>query len=460
MKIAIFVHCFYPDHIYGTEAYTLLVAKELQAAGHEPVVVSAVFAGEKPQKTFIDRYVWEGVPVISIDKNVRPHANLRETYDQPDMRVVHERILRLIEPDVVYVTHLVNHSAALLEVAGAMGIPTFGTLTDFFGFCLTNKLQDANDRLCAGPNASRSNCMACYIRSSAEQPGASDRLRLSNRPSTRPFAARAMAFRARRPTPERQRHAFDPNDVVARPDVLREHYKTYQGLIAPSSFLYKAYQRNGVPAPLTLSHFGIEIDRSPKPVAPKSGPLRIAFIGQIAPHKGVHLLIQAFNALPPGSASLEIWGPEDQDLAYMAELRRLAGDHQVAFKGTFKAAATAKILSKVDVMVVPSTWYENSPLILLQALATHTPVIVSDVEGMTEFVQNGENGFHFKRGDADDLAVQLQRFVDDETLARAMSARTRYDRTPADMVRDILNMIEQGLAQASPVKPSLEEQTK
>lgn len=445
MKIAIFVHCFYPDHIYGTEAYTLLVAKELQAAGHQPTVVTAVFPGEKAQSTFIERYDWDGVPVVSIDKNVRPHANLRETYDQPDMRAVHERILRQLSPDVIYVTHLVNHSAALLEVAEAMGIPTFGTLTDFFGFCLTNKLQDANDQLCAGPNRSRSNCMACYIRASAEQPGASRKIKDANKPLLRPFASRAMAWKARKAMPDRSRQAFDPNDVVARPDVLRERYAAYRGLIAPSTFLYNAYKANGLPAPLTLSHFGIDIDRSPKPKRRPTDPLRFGYIGQIAPHKGVHLLLEAFVSLRSPLAQLAVWGPDNQDLAYMGRLREMAAGQKVEFRGTFKAADTARVLRGIDVMVVPSTWYENSPLILLQALATHTPVIVSDVEGMTEFVKHGENGFHFRRDDAGDLLAQMRRFTEDPSLARAMSLKTSYDRTPTDMVRDVLNMIDAGI---------------
>jgi glycosyltransferase involved in cell wall biosynthesis len=81
-------------------------------------------------------------------------------------------------------------------------------------------------------------------------------------------------------------------------------------------------------------------------------------------------------------------------------------------------------------------------LILLQALATHTPVIVSDVEGMTEFVEHGRSGLHFKRSDVNSLAAALKRFTDDPALARKMSLATSYERTPRDMVQDILMMYE------------------
>lgn len=50
MKIAIFVHCYFPDHFYGTETYTLNLAKQLQIKGHEPIVISAIFQGEAKKK--------------------------------------------------------------------------------------------------------------------------------------------------------------------------------------------------------------------------------------------------------------------------------------------------------------------------------------------------------------------------------------------------------------------------
>ena len=112
----------------------------------------------------------------------------------------------------------------------------------------------------------------------------------------------------------------------------------------------------------------------------------------------------------------------------------------VVFKGTFSRSETVRILGDIDVMVIPSTWYENSPLILLQSLATHTPCIVSNVEGMTEFVEEGTNGFHFTRGSEEDLYVKMQNFVSDRFLAQRLSLTTSYERTAFDMARDVDKM--------------------
>ncbi|HET6374676.1 MAG TPA: glycosyltransferase, partial [Methylocella sp.] len=203
------------------------------------------------------------------------------------------------------------------------------------------------------------------------------------------------------------------------------------------------------PAPLRISHFGIDIDRAPKPLRPGGGEVRLGFIGQFAPHKGAHLLIEALRAAGRSNLSLRLWGPQDQDPAYFAQLQRQSGGLKIEFPGTLKRAELAAAFATLDYLVIPSTWYENSPLILLQALATHTPVIVSDVLGMTEFVQHGVNGFHFARGNAESLKDILQRVAGDPELASVMSGAASYEREPADVARDLLAVYaEHGVAGA------------
>ncbi|MGH6841249.1 MAG: glycosyltransferase, partial [Methylocella sp.] len=206
----------------------------------------------------------------------------------------------------------------------------------------------------------------------------------------------------------------------------------------PTLFLKGAYERNGFPAPLRLSHFGIDIDRSPKPERSDPRAVKLGFIGQLTPHKGAHLLVEAFRASGRGNLSLTVFGPQDQDLAYYAKLRRQAEGLEIKFLGILPRAELAAAFGALDYLVIPSTWYENSPLILLQALATHTPVIVADVSGMTEFVENGVNGFHFSRGNIGSLTGILRRIADEPNLARKMCAASSYERVPADMASDVL----------------------
>jgi hypothetical protein len=96
---------------------------------------------------------------------------VKDTYFQPELYPVIKGILEQIRPDLVHVTHLINHTSILLDVAKDMDIPLVATLTDFFGFCFNNKLESVSGSLCAGPNNSRTNCIACFLKAFMQESG-------------------------------------------------------------------------------------------------------------------------------------------------------------------------------------------------------------------------------------------------------------------------------------------------
>lgn len=440
MKIALFVHCFFPTHFYGTETYTLELAKHYQAVGHEVVVVSATFQGEPGQEDLIAKYEFQGIPVYCIDKNRIPHARIKETYYQPEMRGILRCVLEELKPDVVHVTHLINHTAALLEAVRELGIPAYATFTDFFGFCLNNKLETANGDLCHGPSDTRSNCVACHLKGAARSYGAGWMRFARSAGKAQMLASLAVGLRS---LPWLRNGPIDGlvEDIVKRPDTLVTLYNgTYYAAVAPTRFLGSAYQANGIKVPLHDIHFGVDIDRRPKPKRDAGHRPVIGFIGQIAPHKGTDLLISAFCRLPEKSSVLHIYGPADQDPDYMGQLEQLALGASVEFKGTFNKEKMADILGGIDLLVIPSRWYENSPLVLLNALATHTPVLVADVAGMTEFLEPGVNGYAFERGSAEQLYRRLHDLVLKRESLYAMSTTTNYERTPAMMAEETLSL--------------------
>jgi glycosyltransferase involved in cell wall biosynthesis len=442
MKITFFVHCFFPDHFYGTETYTLDLARHYQAWGHEVTVVSAIFQGEPRATDLVTRYEYQGIPVVCIDKNHLPHVSVKETYYQSSMCTVLEEVLSELQPDVVHVTHLINHTAALLEITSKLGIPTYATFTDFFGFCLNNKLEAADGELCAGPSVTRTNCVACYIKDAARNPHAESWIRKA----TTPFAAKTLAAAA---VALHKINAIKGKpadrlieDIACRPEVLNRLYNSgYRAAVAPTQFLGNAYRANGMNIPLHDIWFGVDIDRSPKPERPEGHLPVIGFIGQIAPHKGTDMLVEAFCRLPRNIAQLRIYGPEDQDAAYMNNLRTLSTGHDVQFMGTFPKESMASVLQDIDLLVIPSRWYENSPLVLLNALATHTPVLVANVSGMTEFVHVGTNGRVFERGSVDDLFMQLDDMLaSPEKTLYSLAKTTSFQRGIADMATETLKL--------------------
>jgi glycosyltransferase involved in cell wall biosynthesis len=441
MKIAFFVHCFFPGHFYGTETYTLELAKNYQKAGHDVNIVSAIFQGEKRSDGVISRYEYQGIPILCIDKNYLPHTRVKETYHQDSMRSTLGDVLRELAPDLIHVTHLVNHTATLLEVAKELSIPVYATFTDFFGFCLNNKLEAANGDLCKGPNASRTNCLACHFKAVTSNPGAPLWMHYGvNFIGPKTFARIVNLIRK---LPPFRHGSIDglAEDIACRPNILAVLYNSgYVAAVAPTKFLSGAYESNGIHIPLHHIQFGVDIDRSAKAHRSKDHIPVIGFIGQIAPHKGTDLLVEAFCRLPKDLATLRIYGPNDQSPTYMNELESCANGFDVSFMGTFPKEEMASVLKEIDLLVIPSRWYENSPLVLLNALATHTPVLVTDVAGMTEFVKPGINGFTFELGNVDHLFQQLLRILKGKNDLLRMTETTHYEKTIDSMSRETMKI--------------------
>ena len=104
-----------------------------------------------------------------------------------------------------------------------------------------------------------------------------------------------------------------------------------------------------------------------------------------------------------------------------ARLRELAQHENVSFRGRFDNARLAEVYREIDVLVVPSLWFENSPLTIHEAFLQRTPVVTSGIGGMAELVRDGIDGLHFQAGDAEDLARTLARFVDEPKLVAQLS---------------------------------------
>lgn len=445
LKILLPVHVFFPRHFYGTETYTLELARSLRNLGHEAMILTAVPWGEEGPGELLSSYVYDDVTVHVIDLNRMPHSRFKDTYYRPELKPVFRRILDKTRPDVVHVTHLINHTGSLLEAVGESGIPALATLTDFFGFCFNNKLEAHDGSLCSGPDRHSSNCLACYIRRAESYPLKNAVKRWIHRDRFVKGVSRLLPFLIRVPGLHRGSLAGHVLDVTARRNLLRHLYGNYRALIAPTEFLYQAYRGNGFyPERLKKIHFGINPDLVrgyDGPKTARNGAVRFGYIGQITAHKGVDLLIQAFRILGKKQASLEVFGPSDQDPKYMSALKQMAeGGNGVHFRDPFPREALAEKLCGMDVLVIPSRWYENSPLVLLYALATKTPVVVTDVEGMNEFVRYGENGFTFRKNDLGQLTEILRKFVDWPQWIEILSRRSGYGKTVDDHAREVLSV--------------------
>src|SRR6185503_11624350 len=88
----------------------------------------------------------------------------------------------------------------------------------------------------------------------------------------------------------------------------------------------------------------------------------------------------------------------------------------VFLAGRYDNRDLPSLMEKVDWVVVPSRWWENSPLVIQEAFAHGRPVISSDIGGMAERVVHGVNGLHFRVGDPVSLAGTIGAAVREEGL--------------------------------------------
>jgi glycosyltransferase involved in cell wall biosynthesis len=149
------------------------------------------------------------------------------------------------------------------------------------------------------------------------------------------------------------------------------------------------------------------------------GTINFGFIGQITPIKGLHVLIDAFNTNNfIVKAKLIIYGSYDHDPIYRERIEQSINGHteSISLRGSFSHEQLDEVLSEIDVLIVPSLWHENNPRVIQEAFAAQTPVVASNVGGMSEFVEHEVNGLLFERNNEIDLAKQLSRIINEPDL--------------------------------------------
>jgi glycosyltransferase involved in cell wall biosynthesis len=208
---------------------------------------------------------------------------------------------------------------------------------------------------------------------------------------------------------------------------LAETHELLRGaaaVLAPSQFAAGLLRKQFGDVAVSVVPHGLQsraLSRIHKQYSKDDGVV-FGYCGGLVPHKGVHVLIKAFRKVQTDRARLAIHGSaSNSEQGYAAELRRLAdGDDRISFHGHFEADELGSVLDSLDVVVVPSLWYETYSFSLNEALAWGVPVVASGLGVMLDKIKDGENGSTFRAGDEDDLARKLKLIIDDPPLLNGM----------------------------------------
>jgi glycosyltransferase involved in cell wall biosynthesis len=414
VRILFALHQFFPESGAGVELVTLGLAKELAARGHEPFVLAAkrsLPGGIRPYET--EGYEHEGVPVWRVGRPEEgPSRPYRLNYENAKMAEKAREYAREVRPDVVHAMHLQGLSASVVPAFKDLGLPVVFTAADFWTVCPVVDLRRHDGAMCEGPETHH--CVRCIasrnpdprIKSRADLPGA---------------AVRAAGLLSRTPLARLSGALRQVADVRERPARIHEMMGGVDNVLAYTHLTQNLLGKNGIGAGITLvSPYGIDATRLREAGENRrpSDTLRVGFVGTLAPHKGPDLPVRAFRALPRDlEATLRIFGGGEGYEDYVRNLRGLAkGDGRIAFEGLFAKEDLGRVLAGIDVLVVPSRWYENAPGVIFEAFAAGLPVVATNLGGMSEFVRHGENGLLFPLNDAEELTRLLRRLAEEPGL--------------------------------------------
>ncbi len=404
MRILYTIHQFLPDSHSGTEQHCLAVAREARRRGDEPVILCLHWDHDRdwPPIRRFEQPV-DGLRVIRLNhwRRINPNDQLRD-YQNLHLEGWFQQVLDEVRPDVVHAFHLRQLGSNLLRVAKRNGLRICVTLMDFWYLCPRFTLQRSDGTVCDGPPDQGRGCVPCHAPElqGAEPDPAAD-------PLTDSQGARLHALLSRK---ERQFQNLALADVI----------------FAPSRFLADVFRNNGFDhGGFRLGHYGLEAGRVTRAaVARPRSPLRIGFCGILSPWKGPDLVVDAVR----GSGldcRLTIHGRLEEAMfqEYIDSLVASAeGDPRIRFAGGYSEEQISEVFAEMDVLVVASTWYENTPLVVFEAFAAGVPVLVADLGGMSEMVTE-RNGLVFEAGSVESLRAQLRRIATDREWWRRLDVQ-------------------------------------
>ncbi len=325
------------------------------------------------------------------------------------------QVLELTEPELIHFHHYLHLGLEMIREVKDFNpaIPIVMTLHEFFGICHNHGQMVRTTDQSRCETASPAACADCF--------------------------------------PE-----YSPQDFYLRERFIKSYFELIDQFISPSEFLARRYIEWGLPAHKIAvienpqdfnAHNSVQDDISSSTqslISTKSAPVehvadkvKLSFFGQINGFKGVDVLLEAVERLDPairrqlqvslnGHGLDALRGPlRDR----MDKLLECTSDC-VFLAGPYQRGELAALMAETDWVVVPSKWWENSPMVIEEARQYGVPVICSNIGGMAERVQDGVTGVHFTVSRPGSLAEKITQVVTNRDYRTTLAANMRKSFQP------------------------------
>jgi glycosyltransferase involved in cell wall biosynthesis len=386
IRVLTLVHNHPHFHPGGAEIHALEIHRAMKESDRfEPLLLAAAPGWDFPTRSNRSLYRLRSDDpselLWAVDDFDHFHLTGRdkESYTR-DLRSVLERF----EPHVVHVQHFLQLGLdALTEIRmSGPDVPIVFTLHEFLPICHSRgiMLRRGTTERCSGSSPWR--CHQCF--------------------------------------PE-----HSPEEFFLRDKFVRAQLEHVDLFLAPSHALKSRYVDWGIPADrIRFQDYGRQAPprRSIVPVS-SVDTRRFVFLGQVMRHKGILVLLQAMQILARrrrDDITLAICGTNlhfDGD-EYVREVGETieALEGRVVLRGGYEPHEIPSLLEGMAWVVVPSIWWENSPLVIQEAFANGRPVLCSDIGGMAEKVRHEVDGLHFRAGDPVALADTMEKVAGNDDL--------------------------------------------
>lgn len=424
MKVLLVLHHFLPEFPSGVEVYTYHLAQELRKR-HEVVLFFSTHSPATSPDYTVQDGIFDGLIFRSVVNRGQSMQHFAEMYHNAHISTIFSEFLDTVRPDVAHVHHLLGLSVDILSQLRKRGVPIVFTLHDFWLQCPLFTRLKSDSSLCWAVELDE--CARC----------AQHEIDQSEKGLWGKMAQQIG-----------KGHAFYLTQLQARERVMKSAVDEVSLFLGPSQFLLEEFYQWGLPRDKSRhSPYGHKIIGSANGAKHRrlQSPVRFGFIGSIVPHKGLHVLVEAFRGLQGAAAELHIFGGF-YDPDYKQRILTLAeGDPRIVFHGRFLPQALAEAHAQFDVQVVPSIWFENSPLTINEAFINKTPVITSNIGGMRELVQHGVNGLTFNVGDPVSLRECLRSLTNAPDLVAALAEKIPRIKTIEENAKELEHIYAQML---------------
>ena len=389
MHILVANNVYPPIQAGGAELIVAGLAEGLVARGHRVTVVSTCSPSDEPYPN----ETRNGVEIIRFfPKNLYWHWE-RENKNSAEKALWHLRdswnldagkrfkqIIDAQKPDILH-THLIDGMSAILwRKAKAAGIPVIHTAHDYHLLCPRALLLTSSQKICTKPR------IVCQI--------------------YRKFHL----------------HTTKYIDLFCSPSMFLMEQHLQAGIKAKDF----AIVRNGIPLPCSLSF---------RERAGGDG-VKLLFPARLTTEKGCAVLLDALAILPhdlPFELSVAGKGEYAEKFAELAKR-----DKRIKYLGYITGEEKEAAFQAADWLLIPSLWYENAPVVIIEAAAYGLGVIGSNIGAIPEFVTHEKTGLLFEAGNAESLASAIEKAVYDAQILPNLAENTQQILATAS----IENMVE------------------